>query len=117
MKNQKIKSITIVAVLYVTIVIALGNPGVVLAQENASVHTVIISDFKFTPEVLTVNPGDTVIWINQDIVPHTATATDKSWDTGFIGSNESNEMVIKHSQTLSYYCLYHPNMTATLALE
>ena len=37
----------------------------------------------FHPEVLEVQRGDTVVWINRDIVPHTATATRKSgWDTG-----------------------------------
>jgi plastocyanin len=38
------------------------------------VVTVEIREFKFEPETLTVHEGDTVVWKNDEIVPHTATA-------------------------------------------
>jgi plastocyanin len=108
---------TIAAALVATVVVLLSGPTNAIAQGASQVHTVIIGNFKFSPEVLSVKPGDRIVWVNQDIVPHTATALDKSWDTGAIGSNERKEMVIKKAQTLSYYCFYHPGMTAKLLLE
>jgi plastocyanin len=107
-----------IAVAYAAaMVITLLCPTNAIAQGASQVHTVIIGNFKFTPEVLIVEPGDRIVWVNQDIVPHTATALDKSWDTGAIASNESREVVVKQAQTLAYYCFYHPVMTAKLLLE
>ncbi len=46
------------------------------SQDRPRVHTVTNSDFKFSPATLRVVAGDTIIWVNLDIVPHTATAAD-----------------------------------------
>ena len=116
MRPVGIHCATIAAALATTVVVLLPGPTNAIAQSALQVHTVIIGNFKFSPEVLSVKPGDRIVWINQDIVPHTATALDKSWDTGAIGSNESKEMVVKKAQTLSYYCFYHPVMTAKLLM-
>ena len=42
-------------------------------------HIVEIRDFGFHPERTLISPGDTIVWINRDIVPHTVTAGDGSW--------------------------------------
>jgi plastocyanin len=39
-------------------------------------HTVTIEDLRFQPERLTVARGDTVVWVNKEVVPHTATSED-----------------------------------------
>jgi plastocyanin len=108
---------TIAVAIVAAMVIILLCPTNAIAQGSSQVHTVIIGNFEFSPEVLSVKPGDRIVWVNQDIVPHTATALDSSWDTGAIGSNESRETVVKKAQTLAYFCFYHPVMTAKLLLE
>lgn len=55
---------------------------------------------KFVPETLTVNPGDTVRWVNRDFFPHTATAQDKSLDSRDIATNESWQYVATKKATL-----------------
>jgi plastocyanin len=107
----------IVAVLLATMISSGLYSNHAFSQDDSRVHTVIISNFQFTPERLQVMVGDTVVWINQDIVPHTATAVDKSWDTGIIVSQGRKEMVVMQAQSLSYYCFYHPGMKATLAID
>ena len=42
---------------------------------------VTIEHFAFVPANVTVADGDTIVFVNKDIVPHTATATDNSWTT------------------------------------
>ena len=111
------RRLTIAVTFVAAMVIAQLYPLDAMAQDASRLHTVIIGNFKFTPEVLTVKPGDRIVWVNQDIVPHTATAFDKSWDTGVIGSNESKEMVVKEGEALAYFCFYHPVMKAKLLLE
>lgn len=80
-------------------------------------HVVEITGFKFKPETLNVKAGDTVTWINRDIAPHTATATDKSWDTGKIGKAEQKSVTIIQDSEASYFCRYHPVMKASLVID
>jgi len=39
-------------------------------------HVVEIRNLEFTPKELVVATGDTITWINYDLVPHTVTADD-----------------------------------------
>ncbi|MDD9905945.1 MAG: plastocyanin/azurin family copper-binding protein [Rhodospirillaceae bacterium] len=93
---------------------AIATPAAKAAGKPAT-HTVVISDFVFTPETLTVRPGDRIRWINRDIVPHTATATDESWDTGEIAAGKSTETQVIDGMMETYFCRFHPSMKAILA--
>jgi plastocyanin len=52
--------------------------------QAAATQTVVIKGMKYQPAEITVHVGDTVEWKNQDIVAHTVTARDKSFDSGKI---------------------------------
>jgi plastocyanin len=80
-------------------------------------HTVVIGNFVFAPDSLTVKAGDHIEWINRDIVPHTATATDKSWDTGKIAAGSRAELTVSRDFVESYFCRFHPNMKARLKVS
>ena len=80
-------------------------------------HTIEIKDFTFQPSSLEVNVGDTVVWINRDYAPHTATATDDSWDTGNLEFKKKAKIKISETTRADYYCRYHPNMKATLIIQ
>lgn len=90
------------------------RPG---AQAGPAQHIVEIHKFKFSPDTLIVKPGDTITWVNKDIVPHTATATDKSWDTGKIKKGERARIVVGEAFQESYFCRYHTTMKATVSVE
>lgn len=75
-------------------------------------HAVSITGFKFVPETITVVPGDRVTWTNNDIVPHTATAMDKSWDTGTIAKGKSKSLIVGDDHQADYFCRFHPKMKA-----
>ncbi|HET8712597.1 MAG TPA: cupredoxin family copper-binding protein [Gemmatimonadales bacterium] len=79
-------------------------------------HTVEIRGMQFRPAALTVAVGDTVVWINRDIVPHTATATGK-WDTGTIAQGASGRLVAARPGALDYICTLHPTMRGTLIIR
>ena len=81
-----------------------------------TVHQVEIYQFKFVPDVVDIEVGDSIVWTNKDIVPHTATALDKSWDTGEILTGESKSVSFHTEADLAYYCLYHPTMKASVRL-
>ena len=81
-------------------------------------HVVEIRGMAFHPEVLEVRRGDTVVWINRDIVPHTATATRKSgWDTGTLLQGKSGQYVASHGGEDPYFCKLHPVMLGKLIVR
>ncbi|USG59741.1 cupredoxin domain-containing protein [Sneathiella marina] len=83
---------------------------------SAKTHVIDIARFSFSPQTLDVREGDMITWRNSDITPHTATATDKSWDTGMIKKGESKSLTVTSKMAGEYYCRYHPAMTAKLSI-
>ena len=77
-------------------------------------HQVTIQGFKFNPATLAVAAGDTVVFTNADSAPHTATANDRSWDTGRLRGRQSAELTIVANMEGSYFCAVHPNMKGEL---
>jgi plastocyanin len=72
---------TIVIVALILLLARMAQAG----GRPAQTHIVLIKGFAFVPDHLTVSAGDTVVWKNEDIVPHTA--TDKEvFDSREIGS-------------------------------
>jgi plastocyanin len=81
-------------------------------------HVVEIRGLTFHPAVLEVAPGDTVVWINRDFVPHTATATGGvSWDTGTLTQGQEGRYVPRRKGASSYICALHPTMKGTLIVR
>jgi LPXTG-motif cell wall-anchored protein len=85
--------------------------------DASSSATVTISDFKFTPDTVTVNEGDTVTWNNDGPTPHTATADDGSFDTGTLKKGESGSATFTSAGTITYYCQPHPYMKGKVVVQ
>jgi len=79
-------------------------------------HVVEIQKLKFVPAMLEVSPGDTIVWVNRDIVPHTITATDKSWDSKIIKKAGEWQMEVQGDTPGSYLCRFHPVMKARFTI-
>ena len=79
----------------------------------AATHTVVIRQMHFEPADLNLAPGDTVVWKNEDIFAHTATANDGSFDSGLIQPGTTWQTVVKTAT--GYHCRPHPNMAAQIA--
>jgi plastocyanin len=79
-------------------------------------HAVEIRAFRFSPDTVIAAPGDTVVWTNADVVPHTATAAG-GWDTGEIRPGAIGRMVAANAGTYAYVCGYHPTMRGTLIVR
>ena len=81
-------------------------------------HLIEIRGMAFQPAELTVLRGDTVVWINRDIVPHTATASGKpGWDTGTLSQAERGRVILRYAGTVHYVCQLHPTMRGTLIVR
>ena len=67
----------------------------------------------YSPTDTDIRPGDTLVWINRDIVPHTATADDRSWSTGQLARGDSARRIVT-GQEAGYFCELHPAMKGRL---
>lgn len=79
-------------------------------------HTVEIRQMQFDPAVLSIQKGDTVVWINHDIVAHDATEeAAKLWTSGPLATGQSWSKVVTNSA--DYYCSIHVVMKGKLLVE
>ena len=104
----------------VRMAIALASFAGALASCSPSApraHTVSIRNFAFDPVDVVVAIGDTVVWSNADIVPHTATATDTVWDSKSIGANGTWRFVAGARGRHEYYCVFHPTMKGAIVVR
>ncbi|NBC07710.1 MAG: PKD domain-containing protein, partial [Bacteroidetes bacterium] len=74
-------------------------------------HEVAVEDFEFIPQQLDVLVGDTIAFVWNGIIPHTATSDatsgPDSWDSGLLGQGAVYEIVIQEAGEHPYYCIPH----------
>jgi plastocyanin len=71
---------------------------------------------KFYPEVLSVCKGDTVIFLNNDMVVHDVTEENKKlWTSGPLPEDSSWRMVV--TDPADYYCSIHVVMKGKLLVK
>lgn len=81
-----------------------------------SVDTIMISGMKFMPEELTVQKGDTVVFLNNDMVVHDITQQpDKAWNSSKLNPGQSYKMVVRAGA--DYNCSIHPTMKGRLIVQ
>jgi plastocyanin len=82
---------------------------------DAATVQITMQDLVISPAEASAKVGDTIEWINKDIVAHTATARNGDWDV-MMPSKKTVTSVLKKAGTVEYYCRFHPNMKATLVI-
>jgi plastocyanin/mono/diheme cytochrome c family protein len=92
-----------------------GAPPPQPSPEHA--HRVSISNFAYAPSTLKAKVGDTVEWKNEDAAVHTATADDRSFDSGDVQPDGTQRIVVKKKGQFPYTCRHHPAMKGTLVVE
>ena len=87
--------------------------------ETAATATdkVAIVDFQYKPEAVEVKVGTTVTWTNEDDFAHTATANDKSFDTGNLDKGQTGTATFDKAGTFKYICTIHNSMVGTVVVK
>lgn len=86
-------------------------------EPAARTHTVSIKGFAFSPPRLAVAVGDTVGFVNGDLVVHTVTGDTARWDSGDLAAGRRWKVVTKSKGRLEYHCELHPTMKGTIVVE
>ena len=82
--------------------------GINSVPAHAETIQVMIDKLDFLPANIKAKVGDTVEWVNKDILAHTATVRG-DWDV-MIAASKSARLILKKTGTFDYYCRFYPNM-------
>jgi plastocyanin len=89
----------------------------VAKNEKIATNTVEIKNYTYSPQSIKVKKGTTVTWINEDLVPHTVTKSDKNKngpDSTYFGKGKKYSYTFGEIGRYDYYCKPHPYMKATV---
>lgn len=86
-------------------------PAPLLAAGKTYVVTMKAMAFGPVPTGLRV--GDTIVWVNDDFVRHTATAADKSFDVD-LQPKARGRTVLTKAGAIPFICRFHPGMRGVL---
>lgn len=94
------------------------NRPVVIVEGN--IDPKCIESACYDPNPISINTGDTVIWVNEDIPAHTIVSgtplsgQDGLFDSGLILPDKTFERTFTAEGTYPYYCILHPWATGTV---
>jgi amicyanin len=115
------RAVTLLLGLTLTTVLAAcgGSSSGGTTPSNISGPTVTIKNFAFNPPTLNVKVGQTVTFVQEDTIPHTATGSGSS---SFIASpalQKGQTYTVKFTKagTYNYICSIHPNMHGTVVVS
>ncbi|MFO1464914.1 MAG: cupredoxin family copper-binding protein [Steroidobacteraceae bacterium] len=80
------------------------------AGASPRLHVIVVENMRFNPQQITVNRGDRIRWVNRDLFPHTATASNGAFDSHEIAVQGTWTYVAARAGEYDYLCVLHPTM-------
>ena len=89
------------------------------AQGAAKSQEVVvkIDNFSYMPHDITVAAGTTVIWVNNDDLPHTVVSTTDAFKSKALDTDDKFSVKFDKPGTYEYFCSIHPKMTAKVIVQ
>ena len=98
------------------IAVAMTLSASLVTPASAETIKVTIDKVAYAPVNISARVGDTIEWSNADLVAHTSTARDKSFDL-MVMPNKKQTLTVKKAGEFDYYCKFHPNMTGHISVK
>jgi plastocyanin len=89
--------------------------GISAVSARAETIQILMDKMAYIPLEVSAKVGDTIEWVNNDILIHTATARNGDWDIT-IAPRKTERLVLKKGGTIEYFCRFHPNMKGRVAI-
>ena len=105
--------LTVVTVAALWLVAASSLSSAVPADSSQ----IVIKDFMFTPNSLTVKAGATVTWVNKDDEPHSVSSDTGLFRSGAVDTNETFSFKFDKPGTYHFTCAIHPRMVGTIVVQ
>ena len=87
------------------------DPDGFLTPPDVGENEINIFDYTFMPQVLEIAAGTTVTWVNNDVITHTVTATDGSFDSEILQPGDSFSFTFDEVGEFEYTSATSRNMT------
>jgi LPXTG-motif cell wall-anchored protein len=82
----------------------------------SATRTVAMRDIKFKPRNITIDPGDTVQWRNDDPERHNALGENGSFETPVIDEGETSSHTFNRKGSYPYFCSLHAGMEGRITV-
>jgi plastocyanin len=93
---------------------ALMAYGALAAQQP---NEVVIDNFTFGPQDLTVAAGTTVKWVNHDDIPHSVVDGNKAFRSKALDTDDSFSFTFASAGSFDYFCGLHPHMQGKIIVK
>ncbi len=80
-------------------------------------QTVVIDNFSFKPNIITVAPGTHVVFKNQDDLPHTVVIPGMQMRSAMLDTDNTYEADFEKPGDYTYFCGIHPMMTGEVIVK
>jgi plastocyanin len=98
--------------------LAFSQAGKEASADNTKTNEIVIKDFHFDPQVLTVRSGEKITWTNRDDEPHTVVSVEKQFKKSSpLDTDQEFTITAGAPGTYTYYCSVHPKMTGTIVVK
>jgi len=91
---------------------AAKTAAAVTEEKTAAATEVKMAGSTFAPGAIDLKVGDTVTFVNDDEIAHTATSD--GFDSGTMEPGATFDFTAEKAGTISFVCRFHPGMTGTI---
>jgi len=116
-RNKTVRALLVISSLFLSS-FTLGQAEKGASADGAKTNQIVIKDFHFTPQTLTVKAGEKITWINRDEEPHTVVSVEKQFKKSApLDTDQEFTVTVGAPGTYTYFCSVHPKMTGTIIVE
>jgi len=87
------------------------------AAQTPDPNQILIKEFMFAPNPLTIKAGSTVTWVNMDDEPHTVVSNTRMFRSGAMDTKESFSFKFAEPGTYHFTCSIHPRMVGVIVVQ
>ena len=92
-------------------------PTSISATVSIPVGAALLGTRAYVANPVTIAPGGTVRWTNDDTVAHTSTSNSAVWNSGNVNPGGHFDVTFPTAGTFPYHCAIHPGMVGTVVVQ
>ena len=117
-RNKRTAMLCVISFLNLALFAMAGEKKEADGAGTATKNQIVIKDFHFDPQTVTVKSGEKITWINRDEEPHTVVSVEKQFKKSPpLDTDQEFTITAGAPGTYTYFCSVHPKMTGTIIVE
>ena len=87
------------------------------SADSGKIVAVAIRSFKFVPAEVNIKAGETLVWTNEDSVPHTVESSDGALKSDELSKGDTYKFTFTKAGKYDYICGIHPSMHGSVTVQ